>query len=198
MHRPDSAGGRLMQYFEGRSASRRSLEDLLLGQLELHLQPRPLRCGRRSRPKEFARGPPGMAIEDVPFKRAVRASMPPHVEKSLFHHPQPSSASWRTAGAALIDLFQLCPSFPGVPFRNAPSFLQGRYPVQARVMGPMTVKRSEPAQIIGTATALPRAEPTMPRAGDYAWASQQRMSQGTSVLCDIFSRWRAVPTRWTL
>ena len=58
-----------MQYFGGRSASsRRSLEDLLRGQLELHLQPRPLRCDRRSRPKEFARGPPGMAIEDVPFK----------------------------------------------------------------------------------------------------------------------------------
>ena len=56
-----------------------------LGQLELHLQPRPLRCGRRSRPKEFARGPPGMAIEDVPFKRAVRAGMPPHVEQSRFH-----------------------------------------------------------------------------------------------------------------
>ena len=74
-----------MQYFGGRSASRRSLEDLLLGQLELHLQPRPLRCGRRSRPKEFARAPPGMAIEDVPFKRAVRAGMPPHVEQSRFH-----------------------------------------------------------------------------------------------------------------
>jgi len=74
-----------MQYFEGRSGSRRSLEDLLLGQLELHLQPRPLRCGRRSRPKEFARGPPGMAIEDVPFKRALRAGMPSHVEQSLFH-----------------------------------------------------------------------------------------------------------------
>ena len=74
-----------MQYFGGRSASRRSPEDSLLGQLALHLQPRPLRCGRRSRPKEFARGPPGMAIEDVPFKRAVRAGMPPHVEQSLFH-----------------------------------------------------------------------------------------------------------------
>ena len=73
-----------MQYFEGRSGSRRSLEDLLLGQLELHLQPRPLRCGRRSRPKEFARGPPGMAIEDVPFKRAVRAGMPPHVDSPAF------------------------------------------------------------------------------------------------------------------
>ena len=69
--------GLLVQYFGGRSASRRSLEDLLLGQFELHLQPRPLRCGRRSGPKEFARGPPGMAIEDVvPFKRAVRAGMP--------------------------------------------------------------------------------------------------------------------------
>jgi hypothetical protein len=65
--------------------SRRSLEDLLLDQLELHPQPRPLRCGRRSRPKEFARGPPDMAIKDGPFKRAVRAGMPPHVEQSLFH-----------------------------------------------------------------------------------------------------------------
>jgi hypothetical protein len=71
--------------FWGRSASRRSLQDLLLGQLELHLQPRPLRCGRRSGPKEFARGPPGMAVEDVPFERAVRAGMPPHVEQSRFH-----------------------------------------------------------------------------------------------------------------
>jgi hypothetical protein len=76
MHRPDSAGGGCA-IFWGPVRVTRSLEDLLLGQLELHLQPRPLRCGRRSGPKGFASGPPGMAIEDVvPFKRAVRAGMP--------------------------------------------------------------------------------------------------------------------------
>ena len=46
----------------------------------LAVPPRPPLC-----PKEFARGPPGMAIEDVPFKRAVRAGRPPHVEQYRFH-----------------------------------------------------------------------------------------------------------------
>jgi hypothetical protein len=35
--------------------------------------------------------PPGMAVQNVPFKRAVRASMPPYVEEH--YRPQPSSAS---------------------------------------------------------------------------------------------------------
>ena len=99
------SGGRLVQYFGGRSASRRSLEDLLLGQLELHLQPRPLRCGRRSRPKEFARAPPGMAIEDVPFKRAVRAGMPPHVEQSLFHRAPVIAVDPAPGAAKAVFLF---------------------------------------------------------------------------------------------
>ena len=109
MHRPDSAGA-AGAIFWGPVRVTRSLEDLLLGQLKLHLQPRPLRCGRRSRPKEFARGPPGMAIEDVPFKRAVRAGMPPHVEQSRFHRapviavdPAPDAAkavfSWSRASS---------------------------------------------------------------------------------------------------
>ena len=129
--------------FGGRSASRRSLEDLLLGQLELHLQPRPLRCGRRSRPKEFARGPPGMAIEDVPFKRAVRALMPP----LSIRHPRP--------GVALIDLFQLRPDLPGVPafLKLRLGVFERRHPIRSRhrtVHG----KRPEPAQTIGTAARL--------------------------------------------
>ena len=94
-----------MQYFGGRSASRRSPEDLLLGQLALHLQPRPLRCGRRSRPKGFARGPPGMAIEDVPFKRAVRAGMPPHVEQSLFHRAPVIAVDPAPGAAKAVFLF---------------------------------------------------------------------------------------------
>ena len=50
-----------------------------------------------------------MTIQDVPFKRAVRASMPPHVEKH-FTAPRP---------AHLMNLIQLRPDFPNVPlFRN--------------------------------------------------------------------------------
>src|SRR3954447_24386644 len=37
---------------------RRSPEDFRLGYVALRLQLPPRRCGRRSRPKEFARGPP--------------------------------------------------------------------------------------------------------------------------------------------
>ena len=39
--------------------------------------------------KEFACAPPRIAIQDVPFKYAVRAGMPPHIKK-LFHRPQSS------------------------------------------------------------------------------------------------------------
>jgi hypothetical protein len=104
MPRPDSAGA-AGAIFLGAGPRQRSLEDLLLGQLELHLQLRPLRYGRRPRRKVFARAPPRMAIHDVPFKRAVRASMPPHVEK-YFAAPRP---------AHLMNLFQLRPDFPNVP-----------------------------------------------------------------------------------
>ena len=45
--------------------------------------------------------PAGMAIEDVPFGRAVLSGVPPHVEQSPFYRcPQSSSASRFTAGAA--------------------------------------------------------------------------------------------------
>ena len=66
-----------------------------------------LRCGRRSGPKEFARGPPGMAIEDVPFKRAVRAGMPPHVEQSLFHRAPVMRLILRRVPASGKDLHRL-------------------------------------------------------------------------------------------
>jgi hypothetical protein len=68
------------------STFRRS-PDLRLGQIELRLQLRPLRFGLRSRRKGFACAPQRMAIQDVPFKWAIRARMPPHVEKPLFHRP---------------------------------------------------------------------------------------------------------------
>ena len=61
--------------------------DLRLGQVELRLQLRPLCCGRRSRQKEVARAPPRMVIQEVPFKRAFRARIPPHVENPFFHPP---------------------------------------------------------------------------------------------------------------
>jgi hypothetical protein len=78
--------------------ARRSPEDFRLGQVEPHLQLPPLRCRLSSRRKDFAGAPPGMAIEDVPFKRAVRAGMPPYVEEH--YRPQPSSASRFTPGAS--------------------------------------------------------------------------------------------------
>jgi hypothetical protein len=78
---------------------RRSPEDFRLGYVALRLQLPPRRCGRRSRPKEFARAPPRMTIQDVPFERAVCARMPTHVENLIFHRPQSSSSSRRTAGA---------------------------------------------------------------------------------------------------
>src|SRR4051812_35194390 len=71
---------------------RRSLEDFRLRQVDLALQFPPLRYSRWSSRKKVACAPPGMAIEDVPFKRAVRARMPPHVEEPLVHRPQSSSA----------------------------------------------------------------------------------------------------------
>ena len=48
------------------------------------------RCSSR---KKVACGPPGMAIKDVPFKRAVRARMPPHVKEPLVTAPQSSSTA---------------------------------------------------------------------------------------------------------
>ena len=60
---------------------RRSLEDFRLRQVDLALQFPPLHYSRCSSRKKVACAPPGMAIQDVPFKRAVRARMPPHVEE---------------------------------------------------------------------------------------------------------------------
>jgi hypothetical protein len=75
--------------------SRRSPEGFCFPQVELGLQFLPERCSRRSRPKASARAPPGMAIQAVLFKRAVRAGLPPHVEK----HPPPPTC--------LVDVVQL-------------------------------------------------------------------------------------------
>ena len=51
-----------------RGPSGRSPESFLLGEVEPHLQLPSLPCSPSSRWKEFARRPPGMAIEDVPCK----------------------------------------------------------------------------------------------------------------------------------
>ena len=114
-----------------------------LSQIELRLQLLPLRCSRRSRRKGYARAPPRMTIQDVPFKRAVRASMPPHVEK---HFTAPARLS-------LMNLFQLRPDFPNVPpFPELRlSLFQSRHTVRER-HGTGGGHRPEPAQIVGTAT----------------------------------------------
>ena len=85
---------------------RRSLEDFRLRQVDLALQFPPLHYSRCSSRKKVACAPPGMAIEDVPFKRAVRARMPPHVEepwfafvyrtqRSVSPHPGAGTAAYR-------------------------------------------------------------------------------------------------------
>ena len=81
-----------------------------------------------------------MAIEDVPFKRAVRARMPPHVEK----HPPPR--------ADLVNLFQFRPDLPGVPalLKLRLGFLQARDAIRARHRA-VDGHRPEPAQTVGTA-----------------------------------------------
>jgi hypothetical protein len=61
------------------------LTDFCLRQIDLALQFPPLHYSRCSRRKKVACAPPGVAIQDVPFKRAVRARMPPHVEEPLVH-----------------------------------------------------------------------------------------------------------------
>ena len=87
--------------------------------------------------------PPRMTIQDVPFKPAVRASMPPHVEKH-FTAPRP---------AHVMNLFQLRPDFPNVPpFPELRlSLFQSRHTVRER-HGTGGGHRPEPAQIVGTAT----------------------------------------------
>jgi hypothetical protein len=78
---PERFGSRQQQ-----SNFRRSLEDFRLRQLDFGLQFPQLRYRRCSSRKRFACAPPGMAIQDVPFKRAVRARMPPHVEEPGRRH----------------------------------------------------------------------------------------------------------------
>ena len=79
-----------------------------------------------------------MAIEGVPFKRAVRALMPP----LSIRHSRP--------GVALIDLFQLRPDLTGVPaflkLRLASSSVATR---SDRVIGPFTISDQNQRKLSG-------------------------------------------------